>query len=223
VVVTSAFTSRRLVELGVGAEKISIAAPGVAAAPLAKGGQGKGRGAAMQMLCPASYIVRKGHADLLRALSGLTDLSWKLICVGNTQLDETCYAEICALREALALTSRVDLRGEVGDDELDALYSASDLVVLASHYEGFGMVVTEAIARGLPVITTTGGALADTLPNGAGLASAPGDIEALRENLREVLAGENTYKRLAKGARSARQTLPGWAAAAQAFAAALGA
>jgi glycosyltransferase involved in cell wall biosynthesis len=221
ILVTSKFTQRRLMELGVVEEKMSVVEPGVVPASLSTGCyRGRG-GAPMQMLCPASYIARKGHADLLRALSELMDFPWQVICVGNRNLDSYCYTEICALRVELGLIPRVDLRGEVNDSELERLYSKSDLVVLASHYEGFGMVVTEAIARGLPVITTTGGALANTLPNGAGLASTPGDISALKKNLCQVLSDESAYARLAKAARTARDSLSTWDKASHRFAEAL--
>jgi glycosyltransferase involved in cell wall biosynthesis len=83
------------------------------------------------------------------------------------------------------------------------------------------MVVTEAVARGLPVITTTGGALAETLPNGAGLASPPGDINALKENLHRVLTDEAAYARHFEAARKAREALPTWDEASRAFAQAL--
>ncbi|MEE8439223.1 MAG: glycosyltransferase family 4 protein [Micropepsaceae bacterium] len=221
VVVTSNFTRRRLVEYGVEEKKISVVEPGIDPAPLGKGRDRSGPGAPMQMLCPASYIPRKGHVDLLRALSELKELPWQLICAGNTKLDTGLYAEICALREAAGLNQRVELRDEVNEGELDRLYSAADLIVLASHYEGFGMVVTEAVARGLPVITTTGGALAETLPSGAGLASPPGDINALKENLHRVLTDEAAYARLFEAARKAREALPTWDEASRAFAQAL--
>ncbi len=221
VVVTSNFTRRRLVEYGVDEKKITAVEPGVDAAQLSKGREGAAQDTPMQMLCPASYIPRKGHANLLRALSELKELPWKLICAGNTKLDRRCHTEICALREAAGLKNQVELRDEVNDGELDRLYSASDLVVLASHYEGFGMVVTEAVARGLPVITTTGGALAETLPHGAGLASPPGDINALKNNLTCVLTDEAAYARLLEGARIARGSLRTWSEASRAFAQAL--
>jgi len=221
IIATSHFTYRRLVELGVGAEKISVVEPGVDAAPLSRGREGATQETPMRMLCPASYIARKGHADLLRALSGPTDLRWNLICVGNTSLEVGLYDEICALRDALGLGAQVDLRDEVKDSELDELYCTTDLIVLASHYEGFGMVVTEALARGLPVITTNGGALADTLPDGAGLASTPGDVDAFQKNLRQVLADETIYARLSERARNAREALQTWDEASRAFADAL--
>jgi glycosyltransferase involved in cell wall biosynthesis len=221
VITSSHFTQRRLVELGVGGEKISVVEPGVDAAPLSKGREGATQETPMRMLCPASYIPRKGHVVLLRALSGLMDLHWKLVCVGNTSLEVGLYDEIGALRDALGLGVQVELRDEVKDGELDELYSAADLVVLASHYEGFGMVVTEAIARGLPVITTTGGALVDTLPDGAGLASPPGDVDAFQNNLCQILTDDNAYARLSMRARAAREALQTWDKASRAFADAL--
>ena len=222
-IVTSKFTRRRLVQLGISPEKIFVVEPGVAPAPLAGRRDGNGRERAIQMFCPASYIVRKGHADLLFALSGLTDLPWHLICVGNSELDTRCFAGLCALREELGLAERVELRAEVDDRELESLYAASDLIVLASHYEGFGMVVTEAIARGLPIVTTTGGALAETLPEGAGLASPPGDIDALMISLRRILKDKNLFAGLSKGAQTARGRLRTWEDASRAFAAVLSA
>jgi glycosyltransferase involved in cell wall biosynthesis len=83
------------------------------------------------------------------------------------------------------------------------------------------MVVPEAIAHGLPVVTTTGGALAETLPAHAGLASPPGDRESLRENLGNVLGDKNLYRRLCENAEAARAKLKSWDEAVRAFAAVL--
>jgi glycosyltransferase involved in cell wall biosynthesis len=190
--------------------------PGTDPAPPARGS-----GGANVLLCPASFIPRKGHRDLLQALAGLTELPWSLVCAGKMDADPACAAEARALCHALALSQRVSLRDQVGESELARLYDGTDLLVLASHYEGFGMVVQEATARGIPVITTTGGALKETLPPGAGLASAPGDVAALQENLRRVLSDRALYLTLAEGARRARRSQPTWQDAAAAFDAAL--
>lgn len=217
IIATSAFTACRLADYGVGDEKIRVVAPGTDPAPLSKGSGNT----APVLLCAASLIIRKGHADLFHALAALKRFPWRLICVGETGLDPQNAAAVRTLRDELGLAHRIDMREAVSEEELARLYDGADLVVLPSLYEGFGMVVTEAIARGLPVVTTTGGALAETLPPGAGLASPPGDVAGLRENLRQVILDLELRMRLAAGARAARNGLPSWQDAARAFDAAL--
>ena len=84
----------------------------------------------------------------------------------------------------MALDGRIALTGAVGDKALDRHYADADLFVLASRFEGFGMVLTEALARGLPIITTTGGAAAETVSDRAAVKVPPDDAAALREALR---------------------------------------
>jgi glycosyltransferase involved in cell wall biosynthesis len=72
------------------------------------------------------------------------------------------------------------------------------------------MVLAEALARGLPIISTTAGAIPDTVPAEAGLLVPPGDEAALAEALARVMDEPGLRERLAAGARAARQTLPDW-------------
>jgi glycosyltransferase involved in cell wall biosynthesis len=220
VIVTSAYTARRIEDLGISSAFISVVEPGNDPAPVAAGTYGRVKGE-FRLLCPASFIPRKGHSDLLSALSELASYPWTLTCVGNTQIDPVCFADVTARRDEMRLGARVALQGEVGDEELCRLYADADLVALASLYEGFGMVVTEAIARGIPVVTTTGGALIDTLPRGAGLASRPGEVSAFRENLRRVFSDAHIYTELRTNALAARERLPTWPQASEKFATAL--
>jgi glycosyltransferase involved in cell wall biosynthesis len=83
--------------------------------------------------------------------------------------------------------------------------------VLASHYEGYGMAYAEAIAHGLPVIGTTGGAIPEVVPAMAGRLVPPGDVEALAAALRGVLGDSELRLTLRNGARSAAAALPSWA------------
>jgi glycosyltransferase involved in cell wall biosynthesis len=217
VIVTSPFTQRRLSRYGVMADDIRVVVPGVEPAPLAERNLERD----LVLLCPAALIPRKGHRELLRALSELKNLRWRLVCAGKKDLDQECASDLHGLANELGLEGRIEFCGEVGEHDMGRLYADADLMVLASHYEGYGMVVTEAIARGLPVVTTTGGALAETLPEGAGLASDPGDVRGLRDNLKRILSERMLYERLSLGARAARNTLPTWEQAAAAFDAAL--
>jgi len=82
--------------------------------------------------------------------------------------------------------------------------------VLPTFHEGYGRGLAEALARGLPVVSTRAGAVPDTVPADAGLLVPAGDAAALRDALARVLVEGGLRGRLAEGARRARTTLPTW-------------
>ena len=113
----------------------------------------------------------KGHDVLLDALATVTDLSWRCACVGSLDRDPA-FAD--ALRRRVrdgGLADRVCFPGPRTGADLDRSYAAADLLVLASRAETYGMVVTEALARGLPVVATDVGGVPEALgtaPTGPG-------------------------------------------------------
>ncbi|HET7315506.1 glycosyltransferase family 4 protein, partial [Salinisphaera sp.] len=194
VIVTSAFTADRLVmAYGVARADLDIVEPGLDKPEHPVRPVGNKRPGTPHLLCVASLIPRKGHAVLVEALAALTDLDWRCDCIGDTERDPACAADIRAAIDRHGLAGRVHLMGGRPPAALSAAYADADLFVLPSYYEGYGMVVTEALAHGLPVITTTGGALADTLAPHAGLAVPPGDAEALADALRRLLSDPDAY------------------------------
>ncbi|TVQ73280.1 MAG: glycosyltransferase [Chromatiaceae bacterium] len=224
IVVTSHFTARRLGALGLPPASIHVASPGVTPAPLcaiARGEPVHGDKAIPHLLCVAHLAPRKGHDVLLEALARLPDLSWHCHWVGSTDREPEWVAGLRRQCQALGLTERVTLQGELPADRVAAAFDAASVFVLPSRYEGFGMVVTEALARGLPVITTTGGALCDTLPAGAGLSVPPEDPQALTDALRRWLTDATLRATLIAGARAARDHLTDWAETARQVAKAL--
>ena len=100
-------------------------------------------------------------------------------------------------------------------------YDHTDLLVMPTFYEGYGMVVAEALARGIPVVGTRTGAIPDLVGADAGLLVPPGDEAALAEALRSVLDDPSLRARLQAGAREARGRLPTWDRSAAALAEAL--
>ena len=215
-ITTSAFTARRLLDFGVRAERIRWVEPGAAPLPLSAAD-----GEPPHLLCVASLTPRKGHDLLVEALSLVAELDWQCDCIGSLTRDVE-HAE--RVRGAIAhhgLGERIHLWGELDDAALHAAYTAADLFVLPSHYEGYGMVITEAVAAGLPVLCTTGGALRHTLPPEAGIAVPAGDVPALAAALRHLLSHPEARFALRDGARRARPQLTDWVQAGRQFAVAL--
>jgi glycosyltransferase involved in cell wall biosynthesis len=84
-------------------------------------------------------------------------------------------------------------------------------------FEGYGMAFAEAIAHGLPVVGTTGGAIAETVAPGAGVLAPPGDVAALAAALRRLIADVDERGRFAAAAWEAASGLPTWDRAAEQF------
>ncbi|MGH6915239.1 MAG: glycosyltransferase family 4 protein, partial [Geminicoccales bacterium] len=195
---------------------IRIVAPGVDPAERAAGSAG----GPAQLLCVASLTPRKGHAVLLRALSRCADLDWRLTCAGPTDADAATASLVKATVARHRLTERVRFVGPQFGAALEMLYAGADLFVLASRYEGYGMVFAEAMARGLPIVASGGGAVADTVPEAAGIV-VPADDDALAAALRRMIEDSGYRRRKAEGAWQAGRSLPTWRDAAAAFARAL--
>ena len=115
------------------------------------------------------------------------------------------------------LGDRVSFPGPRTGAELDRSYASADLLVLASHTETYGMVVTEALARGVPVLAADVGGVTEALGHGEdgtrpGLLVPPGDPAALGAALRAWLGDAELRGRLRRAARERRASLCGWPA-----------
>jgi len=213
VVTTSAWARRRLGELyALPPARVHVAEPGVDAAALAPA-----RPAGDALLCVAAVTPGKGHDVLLDALATATDLSWRCTCVGSLDRDPRFAGRVRRRARDLGLDGRVRFAGPRTGPELDRAYAAADLLVLASHAETYGMVVTEALARGVPVLATDVGGVSEALGEGRdgtrpGLLVAPGDAAALGAALRAWLGDAGLRERLRRAARERRASLRPWAA-----------
>ena len=120
----------------------------------------EGAGQPLRLLFLSRLHEKKGIPLLLEALAspGLEGVSWTLDIAGRGDPQyESFLREQCA---RLGLAARVRFVGQVEGDVKAALMRASDVFVLPSHSENFGIAVAEAMAAGLPVIVTPGVALA---------------------------------------------------------------
>jgi glycosyltransferase involved in cell wall biosynthesis len=206
VIVTSPMTARTLVaDFGVPADGVTVAEPGTDRADRAKGSGLE----QIQLLAVGSLIPRKGYTILIDALAGLADRNWHLTIAGAERDPDTATKVRDAVKAA-GLASHVTFRGEIRDTELAALYAAADVFVMPSLFEGYGMVLAEAMARGLAIICTTGGAAAETCPDDAAIKVPPSDSAALGAALASVLADRQLRQRMADASWAAAATLPTW-------------
>jgi glycosyltransferase involved in cell wall biosynthesis len=210
-VTTSAWSRRRLIELyDLPAHRVHVAEPGVEAAEPASGTEGGGA-----LLCVGAVAFEKGHDILLGALESISALSWHCTCVGSLDRDPAFVEGLRRRSLDAGLGERVLFPGPRTGADLDRSYVSADLLVHASRAETYGLVVTEALARGLPVIAAEVGGLVEALGEGAagtrpGLLVAPEDPVALGEALSAWLGDAELRARLRRAASERRESLPRW-------------
>jgi len=218
VVVTSEATARIVMaDYDVPSQRISVVRPGndpVRPAPGSDGG-------VVRLLAVGSVVPVKGYDLLIAAVATLTDMPWRLTIAGDRARNPAVAAQLDADIEAHGLGDRVAVLGAVPHERIVELYLASDVFVLASRFEGYGMALAEAIAHGLPVVSTMAGAIPDTVPAGTGLLVPPDDAAALAQALRRLISDRAERQRLAIKARAAAAQLPTWQDSARLFAGAI--
>ncbi|XVQ16247.1 glycosyltransferase family 4 protein [Spirillospora sp. CA-255316] len=237
VITTSPWASRRLIRHhGLDPARLHVAEPGTDPAPAAPGApavsaapggpavsaasggpavSAASGGDGSRLLCVASLTPRKGHDLLVEALATVAARPWTCEFVGPLRRDPAHVDRIAGLVRRYGLGRRVHFAGPLQGAGLDAAYAAADLVVLPSRAETYGMVVAEALARGLPVLATSVGGVPATLgraPGGEipGLLVPPRDVGELASALRHWLDDPDLRHRLRAAAMARRETLPTW-------------
>ncbi|WP_060888865.1 glycosyltransferase family 4 protein, partial [Streptomyces scabiei] len=185
VIATSEWAVRRLVSHhGLAPERVHVAAPGADIAPLASGTDGVSR-----LLCVAAVTPRKGQHRLVEALATVTELRWSCVLVGSLDQEPEYVDHLRTLIAKFGLEDRFHLAGPQAGAQLDASYAAADLMVLTSYAETYGMAVTEALARGIPVLASDVGGLPEAVgraPDGGvpGILVPPENPAAIAAELR---------------------------------------
>jgi len=218
VIVTSPFTAALLRPWLQASTPVRVVIPGTEPAQRARAPESA---ASPLLLCVGSVVPRKGQDLLVQALGRLPDRAWECVLAGSTERDPAFVQAVRADAGRLGITDRVRFAGESSDEELGALYQSASLFVLPSWYEGYGMAFTEAMAHGLPILATTGGAIPHTVPSQAALLIPCGDVDALAAALVRLLDEPGLRRDLAEGALAHARTLPDWHQASAAFAAAV--
>jgi glycosyltransferase involved in cell wall biosynthesis len=201
-------TVRRLKELGRDEKDILLAPPGL---NVRLGDGPRFRDNPGRLLLVGNVEPRKGIIEALKGLASSGVENAELCIAGDRSFDPGYLAKVETCIEELNLNGRVHIPGRLSDEELSREYDRADVFLLPSHWEGYGMAIAEALARGLPVISTTAGAIPDLVTQGeSGLLVASGDWRETGTAIRRLLTDPALRKKLAEGAYRSAEQLPSW-------------
>ncbi|MFT4025594.1 MAG: glycosyltransferase family 4 protein [Novosphingobium sp.] len=219
VIVTSHATAATLQrDFGVSPERITVAVPGIDRPAAARPPRLPGP---PRILSVGQVAPRKAYHVLVEALAAVRDLDFSAVIAGDRSRDAVTPGALVERIARAGLTDRITLAGAVSEEELARLHGEADLFAFPSLFEGYGMAAAEALAWGLPIVATTGGAVPEVVPPEAGLLVPPGDAAAFAAALRALLSDVALRAKLAAGARAAAARLAGWDSTGAAVAAAL--
>jgi glycosyltransferase involved in cell wall biosynthesis len=167
-----------------------------------------------RLLCVGVVAPHKGQDLLVGALAHLTDIDdWSCTFVGSLDAAPGFVDELTQTIDQSQLTSRVTFTDVLAGRQLESAYSRADLVVVPSRNESFGMVVAEALARGIPVVAAHVGGIPEAMSSTAeGILVPPEDPWALEVVLRQWLSSPGRRTELKTAAMEARATARPWSA-----------
>lgn len=196
VIVTGQFSYDLLWQAGLNRSAICLVEPGTDDFPR----KSHYKRVPSNLLCIANFSPLKAQHVLVRSLHGLTEWEWTLHLYGDTDHDREYSASVISLVKKLCLEDRVILHGIVERDEISAVFLDADLFIMPSLFETYGMALTESLAHGIPVVTTRGGNIPSTVPEGMGILTEPGNEEQLASAIRSLIEDPAKYSSLCRAA-----------------------
>ncbi len=208
VIATSGWTRSELIARSlVQPHGVVTAHPGTDPAPATVASRAGGR-----LICVGVVAPHKGQDVLVRTLARLKEVGdWTCTFVGSLSTAPDFVADLKQTVHIEQLATRVSFAGTLAGRALDAAYGRADLVVAPSRTESFGMVVAEALARGIPVVASRVGGIPEALSrSGAGILVPADDPAALETVLREWWASPSLRTELTTAAVEARAIVRSW-------------
>jgi glycosyltransferase involved in cell wall biosynthesis len=206
-----------------GLRDVGVAVPGVTPAAVAQGSRHTGL---PRILTLATLTPTKDQLSLVQALAQVSDLAWTAALVGSDQADPDYAARLRAEIVAAGLGERIAVPGLLVGKALGREWDATDLLVLPSRIESYGLVIGEALARGIPAVVTAGTGAVEALEQRATIAAGassdppsgatPGAVIPARDPaslagiLRSWLSEPTVRRAWRQAAVVRRDTLPGW-------------
>ncbi len=193
VVVASRFAERSVCEAGIAAEKVAVIPYGVDSDSFSPGEKRNAGGGRMVFLFVGLLKKEKGILTLLAA--------WKQIAAPGAELWLAGSGDADVIEAARGVPG-VKVTGKLAQPELRQIYRDADVFVFPTFYDGFGMVLLEAMSSGLPIIATPNCAAPELSREAeAGVIFPAGDAAALRTAMADAWANRAAWTQRGSAAR----------------------
>ena len=165
----------------------------------------------LRLLFAGSCIQQKGLEEMIEAMALVRDLPLLLDLAGRWDIESRFNRNLLKLIDSLDLKERVAFHGLVGSQTLARLYTSADIFVFPSRYEGYGIVLAEAMKAGLPIIVANNGPVAEIVTNNENALIVPTrDPNALAGAIRKLAEDSEMRERFGRRSRDLAEHLPSW-------------
>lgn len=211
IVAVSRFIGGEVERLVGSGARIALGPPGSAPLSGARWERGETKAVPLRLLFVGNCTRLKGLDHLIAALGLLGDIQLRLDVVGDVSLEPQYYKKLVRQAKALDVTERITFHGSVSHDHLGNFYSRADVFTFPSLYEGFGIVLAEAMHAGLPIIATRTGSADEILREGENaLIVPPADSAAFAGAIRRLAADASLREDFGRRSRELARSLPTW-------------
>jgi glycosyltransferase involved in cell wall biosynthesis len=211
IVTVSDFISSEVERLVGSNERIALARPGSAPLPDTECVREESGDEPLRLLFVGNCTPLKGLDHLIEALSLLWDVHLRLDVVGDVTLEPRYCKRLARRAKALGVSERVTFHGAISHEVLGRFYSRADIFTFPSLYEGFGIVLAEAMHAGLPIVATRIGPVNEVVreDKNALLVSAA-DSAALAGAIRRLADDPTLRDNFGRRSRELASSLPTW-------------
>jgi glycosyltransferase involved in cell wall biosynthesis len=165
----------------------------------------------LRLLFLGNVIPRKGLDLLLSSLARVPRDQWSLDVVGSLEMDPFYARSVKRLVKRYGFDNQVKFYGFMGKEDLRRVMSDSQVLVVPSEYEGFGIAYLEGMGFGLPAIATTGGGAGEIISHGDdGYLIPTGDQDQLVYHLNLIIGDRMLLARMSSAAREKYLQHPSW-------------
>lgn len=163
----------------------------------------------LDLISVANLVPDKGYPELLEALTALQDDLWNWHIVGSVRAKPAFVNAFKKCADRAGVLSNIRFHGVLDTESLADLVSQMDLFVNASRYESYGMATAEAVASGLPVVSTRSGDAADLIEDGEnGLIVPVANALALQNAIHELMRSPALREKFRR--RNRKRSCPSW-------------